>query len=308
MKNPLKIAALGLLLGLAATVVPAAEDPAADAASPDDAVTATPAANNAPMVLPEERRWRLGAAFGHGRRSNPLIQSDDIPIVVDVDIAYFGDRWFFDNGDLGVELFDNRIATTNLVARVNSDRVFFGKTNTRLVNFSILAGGVTSSLTDPETGELIDTPQPLKPPKRDYAVELGFETLFGGEWGQATLRAYHDVSGTHDGYEVSADYSYRISRGRLAIAPTVGLSWKSADLSNYYWGVHPDEVTAALTGYEARGGLGWEAGLRASYYLSKSLRLALSANYERLQYSVAQSPLVRKDYVFGYFAGLGWQF
>ena len=307
MKNPLKIAAAGLLLGLLATVARAADDPATDADA-EATVSTAPTADTAPVVLPEERRWRLGAAFGYGQRSNPLIQSDDIPVVVDVDIAYFGDRWFFDNGDLGVELFDNRIATTNLVARVNSDRVFFGKTNTRLVNFSIMAGGATGALSNPETGELIETPQPLKPPKRDYAVELGFETLFGGEWGQATLRAYHDVSATHDGYEISADYSYRISRGRLSIAPMVGLSWKSADLSNYYWGVHPDEVTAALTGYEARGGLGWEAGLRASYYLSKSLRLALSANYERLQYSVAQSPLVEKDYVFGYFAGLGWQF
>src|SRR5919108_2564545 len=304
MKNPLEIAAFGLVLGLLATVARAAEDPAIDAAPPDDTVTAGPAADNAAVVLPVERRWRLGAAFGYGQRTNPLIQSDDIPVVVDVDIAYFGDRWFFVNGDLGVELFDNRIATTNLVARVNSDRVFFGKTNTRLVNFSIMAGGVTTSLRDPETGELVESPQPLKPPKRDYAVELGFETLFGGEWGQATLRAYHDVSGTHDGYEIAADYSYRISRGRLSIAPTVGLSWKSADLSNYYWGVHPDEVTAALTGYQARGGLGWEAGLRTSYYLSKSLRLALSANYERLQYSVGRSPLVEKNYVFGYFAGL----
>ena len=49
-----------------------------------------------------ESRWRLGAAFGYGVRSNPLVQSDDIPIIVDLDIAWFGDRWFFDNGDLGV--------------------------------------------------------------------------------------------------------------------------------------------------------------------------------------------------------------
>ncbi len=305
MKNLLKFAALCLV---AATPGHAAEDPATEAANAPSAGTVTPATEAPPIVMPEERRWRLGAAFGYGRRSNPLIQSDDIPVVVDVDIAYFGNRWFFDNGDLGVELFNNRAATTNLVARVNSDRTFFGKTNTRLVNFSIMAGGATGALANPETGELIETPQPLKPPKRDYAVELGFETLFDGEWGQATLRGYHDISGTHDGYEISADYSYRFSRGRFAIAPTVGLSWKSAALSDYYWGVHDDEVSAALHGYEARGGLGWEAGLRTSYYISKSLRLAVSANYERLQYSVARSPLVEQDYVFGYFAGLGWQF
>jgi outer membrane scaffolding protein for murein synthesis (MipA/OmpV family) len=38
------------------------------------------------------------------------------------------------------------------------------------------------------------------------------------------------------------------------------------------------------------------------------MRLALSANYERLQYSVTRSPIVSEPYVLGYFAGLAWQF
>jgi outer membrane protein len=294
MRHLLKFGAVWLLAGQAL-----AQSPATDAGPETTAV-----------VLPEERRWRLGAALGYGERSNPLIQSNDIPVVIDLDIAWFGDRWFFDNGDLGLSLTDNRWFTTNLVARVNSDRTFFGKTNTRLVNFQMLAGGETSGLVNTTTGEPIqeDVRLPLKPPKRDYAIEAGFETLFGGEWGQATLRAFRDVSGTHDGYEISADYSYRITRGRFSVAPSVGLTWKSAALSDYYWGVHRDEVSSTLAFYEARAGLGWESGIRASYYLTKSTRLAVSANYESLQHSVAQSPLIERDYVFGYFAGIGWQF
>jgi len=257
------------------------------------------------VAAPEERRWRLGAALGYGERSNPLI-----PVVVDLDIAYFGDRWFFDNGDLGVELLDNSWVTTNLVARVNSDRAFFGKTNTKYVTYSLTSGGVSTSLTDPNTGLPLTEFQalPLKPPERSYAIEAGIEALFGGEWGQATLHAFHDVSRAHDGYEIAADYSYRITRGRMTLSPSVGLSWKSAALSDYYWGVHKDEATMTLNAYEASGGLGWEAGMRFNYYLSKSLRLAVSANYERLQHSIAMSPLVEQDYVLGYFAGMGWQF
>jgi outer membrane protein len=294
MRNLLKIAAFWLVATHALAQSPQTE------AGPDTTVA----------VLPEERRWRLGVALGYGERSNPLIQSDDIPVVIDLDIAWFGDRWFFDNGDLGLSLTDNRWFTTNLVARVNSDRTFFGKTNTRFVNFQVMAGGATGGLVDQSTGEPIqeDVRLPLKPPKRDYAVEVGFETLFDGEWGQATLRGFHDASGTHDGYEISVDYSYRITKGRFSVAPSVGLTWKSAALSDYYWGVHRDEVSSTLAFYEARAGLGWESGIRASYYLSKSARLALSANYESLQHSVAQSPLIERDYVIGYFAGIGWQF
>ena len=72
--------------------------------------------------------------------------------------------------------------------------------------------------------------------------------------------------------------------------------------------MHEDEDSATLQSYEAKGGLGWLGGLRASYYLNKSLRLAVSANYERLQHGIAISPLVEQNHVFGYFAGLGWQF
>jgi outer membrane protein len=290
MKNLLKVAALCGLSGLAA------------------AQQAPDTSNSQAVAVPAERHWRLGAALGYGMRTNPLIQSDDIPVVVDLDIAWFGERWFFDNGDLGVELLDNQVMTTNLVARVNSDRAFFGKTNTRYVNFQFQSNGAQGALVDPTTGTPVPDPQQLKLPKRDYAIELGFETLFGGDWGQATLHAFHDVSDTHKGYEIAADYSYRFTHGRLSLSPMVGLSWKSDALSNYYWGVHPDEDSAALHVYRAKAGLGWEAGLKANYYLTRSVRLAVSANYERLQYSIAGSPLVERDYEVGYFAGKAWQF
>jgi MipA family protein len=301
-----KVVSAGLL-GLVATLARAQAVPAEPA--PEQTVAAD-AGKPLPPPPAVERRWRLGAALGYGQRTNPLIQSDDIPVLVDLDIAYFGDHWFFDNGDLGLQIIDNTVMTTNLVARVNSDRAFFSKTNTKFVTYSLMAGGATIPINNELTGLPIAQSEalPLKPPERSYAIELGFETLFGGDWGQASLHAFHDVSDTHHGYEVAADYSYRLTRGRLSLSPSVGVSWKSAALSDYYWGVHPDEASLTLKAYEAHAGLGWEAGLRANYYLTKSLRLAVSANYERLQHSVAMSPLVSEDYVFGYFAGLGWQF
>jgi outer membrane protein len=301
MRIPVAKALLGMFAAALLAGPPAvrAEDAAAVPA-------ATP--SPAPANLPPERSWRLGLALGYGSRTNPLIQSKDIPILVDVDLAWFGKRWFFDNGDIGFTALDNRFFTANLMARVNSDRTFFSKTNTKYVNFTYAGYGLTAPAFSPSTGELIADPIPVKPPKRDYAIEAGVEMLFGGEWGNATLHAFHDVSDTHDGYEISADYSHRWTFGRLSVAPSVGISWKSAQLSDYYWGVHPAEASIALARYDADAGLGWEAGLRTSYYLTKNIRLAISANYERLQWGIAQSPLVERDYVLGYFAGFGWQF
>jgi outer membrane protein len=267
------------------------------------ALAAVAMADAAAPSGPTESHWRLGVALGYGERTNPLIQSEKIPVLVDLDVAWFGKRWFFDNGDVGFALLDRPAFTLNAVARVNTDRAFFGKTNTRYINFQYLsAGGTVASPTPaPE-------PKPFKPPKRDYAVELGFETLFDGEWGSATLHGFHDVSSTHDGFEVGADYDYRITRGRISVAPSLGVEYKSRQLNDYYWGVHADEASDNIVEYHAAGGFGWHAGLRTNYYVTKHLRAALSVNYERLQSSVAQSPLVKDDYVLGFFGGFAWTF
>jgi outer membrane protein len=269
-------------------------------AEPDAAAQAAAAATP-PGVAAPERHWRLGVALGYGERTNPLIQSEKIPVLVDLDIAWFGERWFFDNGDLGFAVLDRPAFTVNAVARVNTDRAFFSKTNTRYINFRYLAAGDTALAPAAQA-------QAFKPPKRDYAIELGFETLFDGEWGAAALHAFHDVSGTHDGFEVGVDYNYRVTRGRFSIAPSVGVEYKSRALNDYYWGVHADEAGINLAEYHVDAGFGWQAGLRANYYLTKRLRIAASANYERLQKSVAESPLVESDYVLGYFTGLAWTF
>jgi len=264
----------------------------------------------APAAPPEppERHWRLGVALGYGERTNPLIQSEKIPVLVDLDIAWFGKRWFFDNGDVGFAVLDRPAFTLNAVARVNTDRAFFSKTNTRYINFQYLAAGNTSSLVPPPGSQQPTEVQAFRPPRRDYAVEFGFETLFDGEWGAATVRAFHDVSGTHDGFEVGVDYDYRLTRNRFSVAPSVGIEYKSRALNDYYWGVHADEANITLAEYHADAGFGWHAGLRSNYYITKHLRAALSVNYERLQDSVADSPLVKQDYVLGYFGGFAWTF
>jgi outer membrane protein len=243
----------------------------------------------------ETSSWRLGAALGYGVRSNPLVQSDDIPIVVDLDIAWFGARWFFDNGDLGFTLLDNDAATLSAVARVNSDRVFFGRTDTRFVSVDFAGAPLAESVD-------------FKPPDRDFAVELGIELLTDGAWGAVQLTAFHDVSGTHEGFELYADYSYGWRRQRLYIEPSVGIGYKSADLNNYYWGLTPEEAGAVVPPYEADAGVNWHARLMVGYQLSRHWALSLVAERERLNDEAAASPIVEDDAVVGWFAGLSWRF
>lgn len=240
-------------------------------------------------------RWHLGIALGYGLRTNPLVQSDDIPIIVDIDISWFGDRFFFDNGDLGYTFLDNAYVTTSLVGRINSDRVFFGRTNTRFVTVD-LAGAPLASAFE------------LSIPDRDYAGELGIELLADGGWGRLQLTGFHDVSGTHEGYEFEFDYGYGWRNQRLYIEPSFGLSYKSEEMNNYYWGVPADETNIAVPGYTADAGVNAHARLQVSYQLSKNWQFSFVGEVERMNDEAAGSPIVAEQNVFGYFAGFGYRF
>lgn len=242
-----------------------------------------------------ESRWRLGAAVGYGQRTNPLIQSDDIPIIVDLDIAWFGERLFFDNGDLGVTFADNDVVTASLVARVNSDRVFFGNTDTRFVSVDIAGMPLAEAFE-------------FEVPDRDYAIELGVEALSDGDWGQLQFSVFHDVSDTHNGYEIYLDYRYGWRSQRWYLEPSVGASFKSAALNDYYWGVRDDEANPALPPYRVDSGFNTHARLMLGYQLSSRWALSLVAEYEQLNSEAAASPLVEDKSVFGYFAGLSVRF
>lgn len=283
-----------LLLLLASPACFAAASPAgqdSSAASPSTAHNTASAA----QAEPDESRWRFGIALGYGLRTNPLVQSDDIPIVVDIDIAWFGDHFFFDNGDLGLTFVDNEFLTTSLVARVNSDRVFFGKTDTKFVTVD-LAGQPLASAFE------------LTLPDRDYAIELGFEMLADGRWGRLQLMAHHDVSGTHDGYEIDFDYGFGLRNQRWYFEPSFGLSYKSDAMNNYYWGVRPGEANDALPAYEAGSGINTHARLLFSYQMSRDWTFSLAGEFERLNDEAAASPIVTDQNVVGYFAGFGYRF
>jgi outer membrane protein len=249
-----------------------------------------------------ESPWRLGVALGYGLRTNPLVNSDDIPIIVDLDISWFGEKFFFDNGDLGLTFADNPILTASVIARVNSDRVFFGKTNTKFISVGSLAG---SPLATPEELALADT---IVVPDRDYAGELGVEMLTDGRWGTLQLAAFHDVTGTHEGYELEADYSYGWRKQRYYVEPALGLSYKSEALNDYYWGTRPGETNAEAAGYEAGAGVNVFARLQFSYQLNRNWTFSFVGDVERLNDEAANSPIVDDQYIVGYFAGFGFRF
>ncbi len=241
-----------------------------------------------------ESPWRFGVALGYGKRSNPLALSDDITILVDLDVAWFGEHWFFDNGDLGLTVLDQHRYTVNLVGRFNSDRVFFSKTNTKFIS-------VTNSFG-------VSVPELIEVPDRDYAVEAGVEFLTDGDWGYLQATAFRDVSSTHDGYELYADYSYSVRRQRWLFRPSFGVSWKSSKLNDYYWGVRESEANSLFPAYNAGAGLNAHVQLLTSFQINKHWAFVAVAEYERMNSEASASPIVEDQAVLGMFVGFKYEY
>jgi len=79
--------------------------------------------------------WNFGLAVGGGVRTNPVADSDNIPLVLIPHISYYGKRVFLDNLDFGVTLAESDANTLSLLASPGYDRVFFYRSD--LQNFFI---------------------------------------------------------------------------------------------------------------------------------------------------------------------------
>lgn len=258
----------------------------------------------------ETPSWRLGIAAGYGERSNPLVGGENLTLYADLDIAWFGDRWFFDNGDLGYTLIDRPAATVNVIARANSDRLFFSRTSGPVAVIGLTLDAPDS---DPDFSPTPEFSQPLgaielEPPERSWALESGFEILQEGRWGFLQASFLHDVSGVHNGYEAALSYGYGLVVGRLYLEPSLALAYKSNDMNDYYWGIRGDETPAGTSGYTAGAGLNSMARFSASYRINAHFGASMAIEYERLNDDARRSPIVRRGHVLGFFAGLAYRF
>ncbi|BFM05381.1 MipA/OmpV family protein [Halioxenophilus aromaticivorans] len=277
----------------------------------------------------DQRPWQLGVTLGYGQRSNPLVDADNLNLIAVVDFSWYGERWFFDNGDVGFTLVDNHRFTLNAIARVNTERLFFENTNSLLVSFAgsdqlgsdggdgLQQGGVDSDGNDgldsdgsggtPSDGGSGSTTE-FDIPDRDYALEAGFEVLTDGPWGFAQASLVHDISNKHDGYEANLSLGRSGHWQRFTWTASAGLSYRSQQLNDYYYGILPGEAVAGYARYSADDGLNFHASTLLRYYLSKSMSLGLVLEYETLSDAIADSPFVTDDHITTAYAGVKYTF
>lgn len=289
-----------------------------------------------------ERSWSLGLALGQGARDNPLINGESIDINAVIDFSWYGERFFFDNGDFGYTLTGDNAWSLNAIATFNNERHFFnyltGKTfglESVLDNrFGIAGNGPL----DPDTGPRPGEPKPELPqtdgtgltdgnssiltglespdflnrntelPDRDFALNGGLEFLYISPFGDLQAQVLLDVSRTHKGQEAWLSWSKPWFTRRSEFALTLGAEWKSHNLVGYYYGVEPDEAFDGRAAYAGASGTNTFIRLAARHRLGRHWNLVGMVEREFLSKAISNSPIVDQDAVDTFFAGLYYQF
>lgn len=278
--------------------------------------------------------WEVQLAVGAGLRTNPLADSDPIPLVVIPQVSYYGKRFFLDNLDLGYTLVDEPRWMLNALITPGRDGLYFFRDD--LGRFVLdgglnLVGDASNPLTSGDRDEepaspsgdegAFDSPapqpdedpeespaeQPSSPPpplrERDLSALAGLEAsarLGGWDW---QLQALTDVSGVHQGEELR----FALSRGTRArhnqFGLALGFSWKSAEVMEYYYGVTEGEASEHRPAYRPGSGASPFVRLSWSRPASESWRWLGSVQYEHLSDAVRDSPLTDQNQVMQIFVG-----
>jgi len=276
-----------------------------------------------------ERRWDFGFGFGFGNSSNPFVGADDIPNYLTLDLSIYGERFFFDNGELGFTIVDKSNFGLNLITTYNTERIYYSFFNELGINLNntgndLLFGNNLISRIDLNNSSFINPNQvvppdlaflplgqitlPLTIPSRRYALNLGIEAVADLPIGNISAQLSHDISNAHNGFDLIVDYGKSWHKKRWTFASNVGVHWKSRKLVNYYYGLDYDFNSLFELQYQGQSSLDRYVNLRASYRLTNHVSLVASYKLYLFGSSIRNSPLIVENSKSILFTGLYYRF
>ena len=264
---------------------------------------------------------KLSVALGYGMRSNPLINSDDIPIVIIPGVSYYGERLFINTTTAGFSFVEKPEYSLNLISTLSFDQVYFNRWNAR--NFTFEGGGapitgggdgLSGSNGSEDLGVGLEPENPTGQPdggsstgesavsidlsqlnKRKMTLLSGIEYIFYQEQWALSLQALKDTFSVHDGTEVRAAFSFPLQKGQNLIELSFGTVWQSEKVVDYYYGVSDDEVDYSTLEYQASSEFSQFAKLDWKYVLSEHWQIQLSVHSKWFGSEITDSPIIEKN-------------
>ncbi len=257
--------------------------------------------NLAAQAADSDSGWEFSLGLGAGIRTNPVMDNDDIPLVVIPQLSYQGERFFIQNLDFGYTLFQNENQQFNLLLTPSYDQVFFNKwhINNFVERSGLALDASKDNLTVESANRVIDK-RLLH--KRYMAGLAGVESSHSLDGLDIQLQLLTEATGYYNGTEARVAVSKTINLGRHDVKLTLGANWQDAKTMNYYYGLSSQEALSHAP-YYAADGLTRLLRFDWSYQLDEHWSLRFFTSYRHLSSSISDSPLVTTSNVITAFAG-----
>jgi outer membrane protein len=147
---------------------------------------------------------------------------------------------------------------------------------------------------------------------REWTLELGgsLSRILGEARITADVSA--DVLNEHKGHQVRLSYNYDF-RGAanildLLVTPSIGVTYRSRRLNDYYYGVRCDEAITGRPEYDVGDSTGLLTALRLNYRLNEQWSVMSMAAVQWLGSEITDSPIVEKHYMASILLGIMYRF
>ena len=256
----------------------------------------------------EDKAWQFGLAIGAGVRSNPLVDGDNIPLILIPDIAYYHSAFYFDNGELGWQAQANDNTSVELFLSINAERANFSlwhPANIFVPDLSLNAGATPPDTTNqPSQIEIsIDDIN-----NRKWAIDAGIRWQWHTDNQTVKLSLMQDASGVYKGNHAKFEYQYSVVIADWYITVAPSAHWYSDKLTNYYYGISEEDTEVREALYEAKGGIQIGVNVTATYQLNDNWFVLMRFGNKSLHGGMKQSPLVKDSTIRTAFAGLAYRF
>jgi outer membrane protein len=148
--------------------------------------------------------------------------------------------------------------------------------------------------------------------EREWTLELGGSLSRGLGEGRVTADVTADVLNKHKGYEARLSYNYDFRAAAnirdLLVTPSIGVTYRSSRLNDYYYGVQSAEAIPGRPEYKVGDSVGLMTALRLNYRFSRRWSTMGMASLQWLGKEITDSPIVEKNYRLGFLLGIIYRF
>ena len=141
---------------------------------------------------------------------------------------------------------------------------------------------------------------------RDWSFDAGLRGTLATEWFTGELTFLGDISGEHNGQEVTFFVKRKFLDGGLT--PRVGVKWLSNNLVDHYFGVEPNEARPGRPAYEADSTVNFVAGATLAVPLGEKWAWVTDGAVQVLSEEITDSPIVEDDAILTFVTGLVYRY